>query len=76
MNTGPPVPRPGGCGRAASTACPCYGPIASASRTAWQALSAGGGPGYFRNDDGGWYDSQEWLFIDLRVLRWLDRAVA
>ncbi len=23
--------------------------------------------GYFRNDDGDWYDSQEWAFIDLRT---------
>src|SRR6185295_20288407 len=23
--------------------------------------------GYFRNDDGGGYDSQEWVFIDLRI---------
>jgi len=22
--------------------------------------------GFFRNDDGGWYDSQEWVFVDLR----------
>lgn len=53
-----------------------WGPIAAASRQAWQALAASGGPGYIRNDDGGWYDSQEWLFVDLRVLAWLDRAVA
>jgi MYXO-CTERM domain-containing protein len=23
--------------------------------------------GFFRNDDGGWYDSQEWVFVDLRA---------
>ncbi len=23
--------------------------------------------GFFRNDDGGWYDSQEWIFVDLRA---------
>lgn len=55
---------------------PAWGPQAQASWQAWQALRAGGGPGFFRNDDGGWYDAQEWLFIDLRVLRWLDRALA
>lgn len=54
-----------------------WGPLAQASWQAWsQGLRAGGGPGFIRNDDGGAYDSQEWLFIDLRVLRWLDRAVA
>ncbi|MBW2703879.1 MAG: hypothetical protein JRF33_23925 [Deltaproteobacteria bacterium] len=25
------------------------------------------GFGYFRNDDGGWYDNQEWVFVDLRA---------
>lgn len=25
------------------------------------------GRGFFRNDDGGWYDSQEWVFVDLRL---------
>ena len=25
------------------------------------------GRGFFRNDDGGWYDSQEWVFVDLRA---------
>ena len=54
-----------------------WGPIAQASWLHWnQTLQAGGGVGFVRNDDGGWYDSQEWLFIDLRVLRWLQRAVA
>ncbi len=41
-----------------------------------QKLSAGGGPGLIRNDDGGIYDSAEWLFIDLRVLRMLERMQA
>lgn len=55
---------------------PPWGAVAQASWAAWlSALAAGGGPGFFRNDDGGEYDSQEWLFIDLRVLRWLDRAI-
>ncbi len=26
------------------------------------------GIGLMRNDDGGWYDSQEWVFVDFRVL--------
>lgn len=26
------------------------------------------GYGLMRNDDGGWYDSQEWVFVDLRLL--------
>ncbi len=55
---------------------PPWGEVAQKSWQAWQNLAAGGGPGFFRNDDGGEYDSQEWLFIDLRVLRWLDRAIA
>ncbi len=29
-------------------------------------LKTGGG-GYRRNDDGDWYDRQEWVFIDLRI---------
>ena len=53
------------------------GPIAAATWAAWQQkLSAGGGPGLIRNDDGGVYDSAEWLFIDLRVLRLLERMQA
>lgn len=56
---------------------PPWGAAAQASWSAWSGkLAAGGGPGFIRNDDGGEYDSQEWLFIDLRVLRWLDRAIA
>ena len=30
------------------------------------------GRGFFRNDDGDWYDSQEWIFVDLRMGRALD----
>ncbi len=30
-------------------------------------LSVDHGKGFFRNDDGGWYDSQEWVFVDLRA---------
>jgi glycosidase len=32
------------------------------------------GRGFFRNDDGGGYDSQEWVFIDLRIADALRRA--
>jgi GH15 family glucan-1,4-alpha-glucosidase len=53
------------------------GQVALATWQAWHTkLAAGGGPGLFRNDDGGVYDSAEWLFIDLRVLRMLERMVA
>lgn len=31
------------------------------------ALVPASGRGFFRNDDGGWYDSQEWVFVDLRT---------
>ncbi len=37
-------------------------------------LQVASGHGYFRNDDGGWYDSQEWVFVDLRAARALRRA--
>ncbi len=30
-------------------------------------LRVASGRGFFRNDDGGWYDSQEWVWADLRV---------
>ncbi|MFZ4577130.1 MAG: glycoside hydrolase family 15 protein [Myxococcota bacterium] len=53
------------------------GAVANATLSLWQQkLAAGGGPGFFRNDDGGEYDSKEWLFIDLRLLRWMDRRAA
>ncbi len=32
------------------------------------------GRGFMRNDDGGWYDSQEWVFVDLRSATVMDRA--
>jgi GH15 family glucan-1,4-alpha-glucosidase len=32
------------------------------------------GMGYMRNDDGGWYDSQEWVFVDLRLAPALQAA--
>lgn len=31
-------------------------------------LVVDGSPGIMRNDDGGWYDSQEWVFVDLRLI--------
>ena len=53
------------------------GPTAQATLAAWQkGLSAGGGPGFFRNDDGGAYDAAEWLFIDLRIWRLAQRMLA
>ena len=46
------------------------GAVAKATLASWQkTLTAGGGPGFIRNDDGGIYDSQEWLFIDARIDR-------
>jgi len=30
-------------------------------------LKAAHGKGYFRNDDGGEYDSKEWVFVDMRI---------
>lgn len=32
-----------------------------------QKLVPASGRGFMRNDDGGWYDSQEWVFVDLRT---------
>lgn len=34
-----------------------------------QKLVPPSGRGFFRNDDGGWYDSQEWVFVDLRTVQ-------
>ncbi len=51
------------------------GDIASATFNMYdQHLKISSGRGYFRNDDGGWYDSQEWVFVDLRASRALRRA--
>lgn len=56
---------------------PVDGPVALATWQAWQQkLLADGGPGLMRNDDGGPYDSAEWLFIDVRVTRMLERMQA
>jgi GH15 family glucan-1,4-alpha-glucosidase len=38
------------------------------------ALVPPSGRGFFRNQKGGWYDSQEWVFVDLRTTRALDLA--
>lgn len=45
------------------------GPVALASLDAWEQRLGfpQAGRGWFRNDDGDWYDRQEWIFIDLRV---------
>ena len=32
-------------------------------------LAVPSGHGYARNDDGGWYDRQEWVVVDLRIAR-------
>jgi MYXO-CTERM domain-containing protein len=37
-----------------------------------QALVPPSGRGFFRNQNGGWYDLQEWVFVDLRVQRALE----
>ncbi len=46
-------------------------PVVAASMSRWHAdffdgVENGNG-GYFRNDDGDWYDQQEWCFVDLRM---------
>jgi hypothetical protein len=49
------------------------GAIASATIAAFEALRLAPGRGYARNDDGGWYDRQEWVFVNLRVATALRR---
>jgi MYXO-CTERM domain-containing protein len=39
-----------------------------------QKLVPASGRGFMRNDDGGWYDSQEWVFVDLRSAAVMDAA--
>ncbi len=39
-------------------------------------LKAAHGRGYFRNDDGGEYDSKEWVFVDMRIASALRRGGA
>ena len=47
------------------------GPISKATldefRQSFYLGDPNGFGGYYRNDDGDWYDSQEWVFVDLRV---------
>lgn len=44
------------------------GKAAQATLASMQAkLIPVSGRGFMRNDDGGWYDSQEWVFVDLRT---------
>lgn len=45
------------------------GRVATATvRAILDNLTVETGVGLMRNDDGGWYDSQEWVFVDLRAL--------
>jgi hypothetical protein len=44
------------------------GALATATFAAFERdLRVASGRGFFRNDDGGWYDSQEWVVADLRT---------
>jgi hypothetical protein len=44
------------------------GPIGNATLDSFLSyLRPPSGHGFFRNDDGGWYDNQEWVVIDLRA---------
>jgi len=44
------------------------GRVAGATvRALHENLTVPHGRGLMRNDDGGWYDSQEWVFVDLRL---------
>jgi MYXO-CTERM domain-containing protein len=45
--------------------------IATANAIA-SALVPPSGRGFFRNQNGGWYDLQEWVFVDLRMQRALE----
>ncbi len=52
-------------------------PLADATIAALDPLRIAPDRGYFRNDDGGWYDRQEWVFVNLRIataLRKMGRA--
>ncbi len=50
------------------------GRLAADTLVEFERLRTRVGRGYFRNDDGGGYDSHEWVFIDLRVAGALRRA--
>lgn len=41
--------------------------VADATLTSFETLRIAPDRGFARNDDVGWYDQQEWVFIDLRV---------
>jgi len=41
--------------------------VAEATLNAIEEKLSINGLGYKRNDDGSWYDEQEWVFIDLRT---------
>ena len=44
------------------------GPVTDASLATWEAqLAVANGMGFKRNDDGGLYDEQEWVVMDLRL---------
>ncbi len=55
-----------------------FDPAGSVAQATFQAfdttLSAASGMGYFRNDDGGFYDGREWVFVDMRIARALRLA--
>ena len=45
-----------------------HGAVATATVASFDsALKVASGRGYFRDDDGTWYDSQEWVWADLRI---------
>ncbi len=48
-----------------------FDPAKHTARATVHAMQAGlvppSGRGFMRNDSGGWYDSQEWVFVDLRA---------
>lgn len=52
-----------------------HGKTATATLDAMRAaLVPPSGRGFFRNQKGGWYDSQEWIFVDLRTAHAMDAA--
>ncbi len=53
-------------------------PQGRTARATANSIAAGlvppSGRGFFRNQNGGWYDLQEWVFLDLRMQRGLELA--
>ena len=47
--------------------------MADTTLASLNALRLAADRGYFRNDDGGWYDRQEWVFVNLRIATALRR---